>query len=225
MNKLIVALALFAGVSQAAHIHSAIYDAKTDEVELDLTYGGCNLDTFRLSFGPCMETYPAQLKAVLDDSNDICKAIIRTKLRLSLEEVQGCRPANMSIRTRSASAPVSVFIGKKQDAVIKAERTAQPVRVDSVRTEIVGENGFPSTQVYVTATFSNSCTVPFPKEFVKVAQHGNNFQTLSLTLAEESNRICPAVYKPVTVTIDLGQYTKPNDGLFSKVIVNGVVAK
>lgn len=104
---------------------------------------------------------------------------------------------------------------------IQVERNAQPVRVNSVQLEIVGEQGFPQTQVSVSATFSNKCRVPHSDELVQIVQHSKDFRTLNITLGEEGNRICPAIYQPTTVTIDLGTFTKPNDGLFSKVTVNG----
>ncbi len=108
-------------------------------------------------------------------------------------------------------------------AEVKLERHAQPIRVNSVSAELVGQ-GFPSTEVKVTATFSNSCTAPRENELVAITQYSSNFDDLKISLGMESNRACPAVFKPVTITLDLGQYTKPNDGSFDKVIVNGKVA-
>ena len=107
---------------------------------------------------------------------------------------------------------------------IKVGRQAHPVRVNSVQTEIVG-HGFPSTRVLVTATFGNSCQVPRSNELVTVAQYAHSYDDLVLTLAEEAHRVCPAVYMPVTVTLDLGTFTKPNDGLFHKITVNGKEAR
>lgn len=114
---------------------------------------------------------------------------------------------------------VSNFAG-----AVEVGRQAHPVRVDSVRTEIVGE-GFPSTRVLVTATFGNSCEVPRSNELVTIAQYSRNYDTLILALGQESHRVCPRVYKPVTVTLDLGTFTKPNDGLFRKITVNGKSAE
>lgn len=107
---------------------------------------------------------------------------------------------------------------------IKVDRSAYAVRVNSVSTEIIG-HGFPSTQVKVSATFGNKCEVPHSEDLVKIVQYSKDFRNLVISLGDESNRICPAVFLPVTMTLDLGIYTKPNDGLFSKVIVNGKAAQ
>jgi len=107
---------------------------------------------------------------------------------------------------------------------VKLERHAQVIRVNSVSTELIGE-GFPSTSVKVTATFSNSCTAPKSDELVAIVQYTKNYENLEIALGMESDRVCPAVFKPVMVTLDLGEYTKPNDGLFEKISVNGKVAK
>lgn len=109
---------------------------------------------------------------------------------------------------------------------MKVEKQGYQVRVDSVTTETVGEHGFPSTIVKATGTFSNSCVAPDLEELVVIPQYTNNYRNLSLILVSTAgNRACPMIYKPVTVTFVLGPYTKPNDGLFSKVTVNGVKAK
>lgn len=125
----------------------------------------------------------------------------------------------MLISTFAVADEVSV------SAAVKVGRQAQPVRVNSVSTEGVGAHGFPSTRVLVSATFGNSCEVPRPSELVTIPQYSRNFDTLVLALGSESQRACPAVYMPVTVTLDLGTYTKPNDGLFRKITVNGKAAQ
>jgi hypothetical protein len=107
---------------------------------------------------------------------------------------------------------------------IKVDRSAHAVRVNSVSTEIIG-HGFPSTQVKASATFGNECEVPQSEELVKIVQYSKDFRNLVISLGDQSTRLCPAVYRPVTVTLDLGLYTKPNDGLFSNVIVNGKSAR
>ena len=107
---------------------------------------------------------------------------------------------------------------------IKVGRQAPAVRVDSVMTETVGEHGFPSTRVLVRATFGNRCAVAKSNELISITQHSKNFEDLNITLANESHRVCPAVYAPVTVTIDLGLFTKPNDGHFRQISVNGKLA-
>ena len=106
---------------------------------------------------------------------------------------------------------------------IKVERRAQPLRVKSVSTETVG-HGFPSTVVRVTAVFSNRCVAPTANEAVVISQYTHGFDDLVLTVASESKRMCLDVYQPVTMTYNLGTYTKPNDGFFKNIIVNGVKA-
>lgn len=108
---------------------------------------------------------------------------------------------------------------------LKPGKTASPVRVDSVITRSVGEHGFPQTQVSVRATFGNSCVVPFPDELVQITEGRDNFNTLNITLGSTDRRMCTMLFQPVTVTIDLGTHTKPNDGNFSKIVVNGVQAQ
>lgn len=111
------------------------------------------------------------------------------------------------------------------DEPLKVIQQLTPVRVDSVSTEIVG-NGFPSTHVEVQATFSNSCVVPNQQELVVVPVYSASFSTLNLTLASlPSERVCPMIYRPVTVTLYLGLFTRPNDGLFDQILVNGIAAK
>ena len=120
---------------------------------------------------------------------------------------------------------VSAFaVADDSDITLKVGRHANPVRIDSVSTEAVGEQGFPSTRVLVRATFGNKCTVPRANELVTIAQHTNHYENLVLTLGSEVRRMCPMHYMPVTVTIELGTYTKPNDGLFREITVNGKAA-
>jgi hypothetical protein len=107
---------------------------------------------------------------------------------------------------------------------ITVDNQADVVRVDSVSTEIIGQ-GFPSTKVTVRATFGNPCMVPNSKELVSIVQYSKNYDQLLISLGQISMRICPAVYKPTPATIELGTFTRPNDGLFTKIIVNGVEAK
>ena len=228
MKSLVLAFVFITNISQAAFIHSATYNSTTDKVDLDLTYGGCRLDTFEVKFSDlCLESHPMQMNAVVDDSQDVCRGLIREKLSVDLTGMASCRPGILNISTKSSGKRVSVLVPEKGDEVIvgiKVTREVQPIRVDSVVVRTVGGHGFPSQQVLVSSTFGNSCEVPTTKELVRLVKGSSNFQSLSITLASESQKICPAVYKPVTVTIDVGTFTKPNDGLFSKISVNGKVA-
>ena len=133
MKNVMVVLMLVAGVSQAASIHSARYDAKTDEVVLDVTYGGCNAKTFKLEFGACMETFPGQIHATLDDSLDGCRAIVRKEFRFGLSEMNGCRPATLSISTDNGPrVQVSVPEVGGEVAAIKVENQADQFLIESV---------------------------------------------------------------------------------------------
>lgn len=107
---------------------------------------------------------------------------------------------------------------------VRVGRQAHPVRVNAAFLEIVGD-GFPSTEVRVTATFGNFCEVPLSDELVTITQYSKNFDNLNISLGIESERACPAVYQPVTATIFVGLFTRPNDGLFERITVNGKVAK
>lgn len=225
MKNVMVVLMLVAGISQAAFIHSARYDAKTDEVVLDITYGGCGAETFKLEFGACLETYPSQIHATLDDSQDVCRGIIREEMSFGLTEMNGCRPASLSISTGNGPR-VQVSVPEVQAAVgaVKVGKQAHQFKIDSVNVKMVGEHGFPSSHVFATATFGNSCTVPLPNELISMVQYSKNFDSLILSVGSISKRICPAVYMPETVTLDLGIYSRPNDGLFSLISVNGVAS-
>lgn len=107
---------------------------------------------------------------------------------------------------------------------IKVENQIGFVRVDSVMLETVGQ-GFPSTEVRIRVTSSNDCEAPRAEEVVIIPSYSKDFRDLVLTVGNTSERICPQVYAPVTNTYHLGTYTKPNDGFFRRVIVNGVRGK
>lgn len=94
--------------------------------------------------------------------------------------------------------------------------------VDSIDVSIVGEHGWPMQDVKVQATFSNACEVPEADELVMIVNYADGMDTLLIALGRESDRVCTREYAPVTVTIALGQYVRPADGLFSKIVVNGV---
>jgi len=107
---------------------------------------------------------------------------------------------------------------------IKVENQASPVGVSKVSTEIVGQ-GFPSVKVTVHATFSNPCMVPKASELVSIVRYQENYSELIITLGEMSARMCTANFSPTPAVIELGIFTRPNDGNFNKIVVNGVEAK
>ena len=111
MKKLLLsALLVLATNANAAQINSARYDYSTDTVVLNITYGGCNLDSFYLTFGACAESYPGRIHAFLEDSQDICKAIITTEKRFGLDGMHQCRPASLVISTSREQSAVNVQI-------------------------------------------------------------------------------------------------------------------
>lgn len=128
------------------------------------------------------------------------------------------------MKTLFAALIVSAFASTALADDIVPARSAQKVRIDSVQVTIEGEQGWPMQRVKVTATFSNSCHVPFPSELVKLVDYTDDMNTLQIVLASESDRACIAVYAPKTVTIDLGSYVRPADGLFDRIEVNGMLA-
>jgi hypothetical protein len=104
-------------------------------------------------------------------------------------------------------------------------RQTTAVDVRSVRAKVSG-SGFPVTQVKVKAVFSNPCTVPNPDELVSIVNYGSNYSTLTIALGVlNTDRVCTQEFNPVTVTIDLGQFTHPTDGRFSRISVNKVLAR
>lgn len=123
---------LLSSFAQAAFIHTASYDATSDSLVIDLTYGGCNLETFTPVVGPCMETFPLQTRLTLDDSRDNCRAIIRETLTLKVEQtgLKSCRPAFVGVGTQSNDSIKNVFVPAKPEVEasgIKCERDARPV--------------------------------------------------------------------------------------------------
>ncbi len=107
---------------------------------------------------------------------------------------------------------------------IRDVRQAGAVQIMSVQTQAVGEQGFPSTQVKAIAQFGNKCEVPTGDELVTVVTYSKNYDSLYIALGNTSERICPQVFAPVTMTIELGQFTRPNDGNFKSIAVNQVAA-
>ena len=107
---------------------------------------------------------------------------------------------------------------------IQVGRNAHAVRVNSVQAVNVGGAGFPVTEITIQATFSNRCQVPQPTELVSIVNYSKNFDNLVISLGTEAHRACTTEFKPVTVAINLGRFTKPNDGHFSTITVNQVEA-
>ena len=111
MKHLLLALAFLTTASHAVEVKRAAYDAKADTIEIDVVYsGGCEEHEFTLDLGPCMETYPMQLRAKLVDHNttDFCDAIIGRTISLPASSVEGCRPAHVTIRGDRGEATVYV---------------------------------------------------------------------------------------------------------------------
>ncbi len=123
-----------------------------------------------------------------------------------------------------AALVLSAFASTALADDIVPARSAQKVRVDAVHVTIEGENGWPMQRVKVTATFGNSCSVPMPEELVKLIDYTDSDNTLRFVLGVVMERVCTAEYDPKTVTIDLGSYVRPADGLFDQIEVNGVLA-
>lgn len=96
---------------QAALITSAAYDAETDSVVLQLTYGGgCGKHEFSLEHsGRCLETYPLRSTAKLvHQSNDFCEALLYSEEKISLKDF-ACRPGYLTITGDNDSA-ATVFV-------------------------------------------------------------------------------------------------------------------
>lgn len=110
MKYFITAFMLLGLRAQAAHLDSATYNAGTDTVRVEITYGGCNLETFEVSFGHCMETFPYQIRATVDDSQDTCLGVENATLEVPLDAMKDCRPATLTLRTASGSSRITVQV-------------------------------------------------------------------------------------------------------------------
>jgi len=90
MKKLVLITLLFAGsVSFAAQINSGSFNARTQKVELNVTYGGgCSEHSFKLELiNGCRESFPVQCDLNLvhtADKPDFCEALISKNLELDL---------------------------------------------------------------------------------------------------------------------------------------------
>jgi len=105
-----IALGLLLAVSaNAATVTGARYVERTDELVVNVNYGGCNLETFKPVWGKCLETYPAQTTVTLQDHEDNCEALATGTVRIPLNGA--CRPAHVTVRTaRNSRSSVSVFV-------------------------------------------------------------------------------------------------------------------
>lgn len=123
------------------------------------------------------------------------------------------------LATVAFAAPQALAEGELQPGHV-----ARKIRIDTVQTTVEGAP-WPQTVVKVTATFGNACVVPHADELVLISDYQDNYDTLDLTVASISDRMCTMEYAPVTVTINLGAFVRPNDGLFETIKVNGIVAQ
>lgn len=114
MKQFLLALVFVSVGANAASVKSAAYDAKSDTVILDVVYsGGCEEHDFSLEFGPCMETYPGQIRAkLLDPTQDACDAIIHKRISLPLDGMSYCRPGYLTIKGDGASS-ATVLVPEK----------------------------------------------------------------------------------------------------------------
>ncbi len=107
-----VAVLVISVAANAATVTSASFDGRTNEIVINVKYGGCGLDKFTPKWGPCRETFPAQTSVSLDDAQDICKALATGTVRVAAPEE--CRPARVSVTTARSGdrLGVSVFVPK-----------------------------------------------------------------------------------------------------------------
>jgi hypothetical protein len=117
-------------------------------------------------------------------------------------------------------AALSLFATSAVAADISGIRQAHSVQVKSVQVDVTGPWALHNVQV--VAVFGNPCTVATADELVVMSDYQDNFDALVLSLGNLSDRVCTMEYAPVEVTIDLGTYGRPNDGVFGKVVVNGI---
>jgi hypothetical protein len=92
MKKYAVVLGLMMGLvgnAFAVEVKSAKLDASKENILVDVAYGGgCEEHSFSLKVGACLESFPAQCRATLVDSNstDRCEAYIHETVVISLKE-------------------------------------------------------------------------------------------------------------------------------------------
>lgn len=108
-------IALSAATAQAQpEIFSGSYLTTTDEIELQVAYGGgCEEHIFSLEVSPfCLESFPAQCSAVLADSgeDDVCEAYISETIRLPAPEITS-RPYYLTVEG-SNDSQVTVLVGE-----------------------------------------------------------------------------------------------------------------
>lgn len=110
MKYLLIVSLVIANSVQAVVIKSATYDSRTNELVMDIEHGGCNVQSFQLHVGNCMESHPYQVSIELDDTKDICESFGRTTIRRSLRALK-CRPASATLTTRvSPTEEIHLYI-------------------------------------------------------------------------------------------------------------------
>lgn len=91
--KSLFALALISLASAPAfanEVQSARYNANTNAIEIDVTYGGgCEEHKFKLQMGACLESFPVSCSAQLidvSDNYDPCEAMVGETVSITLKE-------------------------------------------------------------------------------------------------------------------------------------------
>src|SRR3981189_2020123 len=112
MRKLLVAVLLLAASAYAQTFLGAAYDPATDELVVDIAYGGTNPDhQFSLAWDRCQgDAPPYEIAARLidDQADDAADRDFIVRRRFSLQDLQ-CRPANVTLRI-GRIANVTVFV-------------------------------------------------------------------------------------------------------------------
>lgn len=102
MRPFLLVLALAALPVQAADIVGAGYDAKADEIVVDIVYRGTQPGhRFAVEWGPCTETGVAA-RLVDTQGSDIAKDEFRVRERIGLGGLP-CRPAVVTLRLGKVS--------------------------------------------------------------------------------------------------------------------------
>ena len=97
-----------AAPASAADILGAYYDARTDEIVVDIAFRGTTPDhDFRVEWGPCAQGGVAG-RLIDQQGKDAARTAYRVTERLSLHELP-CRPALVTLRLgRSSQMSVEV---------------------------------------------------------------------------------------------------------------------
>jgi hypothetical protein len=90
-------IAAFVTPASAADILSALYDARTDEIVVDIAYRGTRADhDFTVQWDSCRDGGVAG-RLVDEQGNDAARTRFRVTRRLSLDDLP-CRPAVVTLR-------------------------------------------------------------------------------------------------------------------------------